>query len=279
VSCSPSGQLVRTSSRIKWEEASSSLDDEDAEPVSPSENPRIDDLCRVLLKMQKEGGCIGFLDDSSNREYYIHHVYPPTTFGENLSLSQLLSRKESEGIPSLLGRDKYELALILATSVLQLHNTPWLANQNWKEDVRFVRAKGIRAPFAYLQKRFEGRVNNGPVARRGSQGGPIRNTTIFALGVTLIELSLGRTLRYFQRPEDLGEDGKPNFLTDFSIAQRLIMEEVQEKEGARYANTVNRCINCIFDGIDPSLEDEQFRQAFYESAVVPLKEVRDDFVR
>jgi len=276
---SPSTQLVRANSRVSWDNESDEPDDEDSELVSSSDNPRIDDLCRHLLKMKKEGGCIGFLDDSSNREYHIHHVYPPRTFGDDLSLNQLLSRKESEEVPSLLGRDKYELALILATSVLQLHNTPWLANQNWKEDVRFVRAKGKSSPFAYIQKRFDGSEQNGLASRRGSQSGPIRNSTIFALGVTLIELSLGRTLRYFQRPEDLGEDGEPNFLTDFSIAQRLIMEEVQEKEGARYANTVNRCINCIFDGIDPSLEDEQFRQAFYESAVVPLKEVRDDFVK
>ena len=228
--------------------------------------------------MRRQAGCIGFLDDESNREYYIHSVYPPTTLGDDLSLSQLLSRKESENIPSLLGRDKYELAVILATSVLQLHNTPWLS-RNWKEDVRFVRAKGKKSPFAYIQKRFDANARAVKANRRDSYHGPIRNGTIFALGVTLIELSLGRTLRCFQRPEDLGEDGKPNFLTDFSIARRLVMEEVQEKEGARYAHTVNRCINCIFDGIDPSLEDEQFRQAFYESAVVPLKEVRDDFVK
>jgi hypothetical protein len=115
--------------------------------------------------------------------------------------------------------------------------------------------------------------------RRGSSSSPIRNETVFALGISLIELSLGRTLRYFQTKDDLGPDGEPNFLTDLSIAQRLVTEQVQEKEGARYANTVNRCINCIFDGFDPSLEDEQFRQAFYQSAVIPLKEVRDDFIK
>jgi hypothetical protein len=182
-------------------------------------------------------------------------------------------------MPTLLGRDKYELAVILATSILQLHSTPWMDNSNWKEDVRFVRAKGKNSPFAYIQRRFNEQVQNSISARRDSSSSPIRNETIFALGITLIELSLGRTLRYFQTEDDLGPDGEPNFLTDLSIAQRLVMEQVQEKEGARYANTVNRCINCIFDGLDASLEDEQFRQAFYQSAVVPLKEVRDDFIK
>lgn len=250
----------------------------EATAVSPTDH-RIDNLCQELLRKRREAGCIGFLDDELHREYYIHSVYPPTTLGDDISLAQLLSRKESGGNPALLGRDKYELAVILATSILQLHSTPWMDNSHWKEDVRFVRAKGKNSPYVYIQQRFDGHVPSPMSARRDSLGSPIRNETIFGLGITLIELSLGRTLRYFQREEDLGPDGEPNFLTDLSIAQRLVLEQVQEKEGARYANTVNRCINCIFDGFDPSLEDEQFRQAFYQSAVIPLKEVRDDFIK
>jgi hypothetical protein len=268
------------SSRVKWEESTlDQTDDASDLTVVPSPDAKIDDLCRELLKKRKQAGCIGFLDDDLHREYYIHSVYPPTTHGDDISLAQLLSRNENEGSPALLGRDKYELAVILATSILQLHSTPWMNNSNWKEDVRFVRANDKDAPFAYIKRSFNEHVQDAALPERGFINSPIRNETIFALGVTLIELSLGRSLRYFQTEEDLGPNGEPNFLTDLSIAQRLVMKQVHEKEGARYANTVNRCINCIFDGIDPSLEDEQFRQAFYQSAVVPLRELRDDFIR
>jgi hypothetical protein len=246
--------------------------------TSPSD-VRIDDLCQELRRNRKQAGCIGFLGDDSQREYYIHSVYPPKSLGNDLSLAQLLSRKERDDMPALLGRDKYELAVILATSILQFHGTSWFNETNWKQDVRFVRAQGRKSPFAYIQKRFGANVEAAVAAQRSSLNSAIRNETIFALGITLIELSLGRTLRNFQKEEDLGPDKEPNFLTDLSIARRLVREQVQEKEGGRYANTVNRCIHCIFDGIDPSLEDEQFRQAFYQGAVVPLKEVRDDFVK
>jgi hypothetical protein len=154
-----------------------------------------------------------------------------------------------------------------------------MENSSWKEDVRFVRAKEMKQPFAYIQKKFGGQVQAVTTTRRSSMTSVIRNETIFALGVTLIELSLGKSLRAYATADDLGPDGEPNFLTDLSIAQRLVTEEVQSKEGARYANTINRCINCLFDGIDPSLENEQFRQAFYHSAVAPLKEIRDDFIK
>jgi hypothetical protein len=249
-------------------------------PVSPAE-VKIEDLCRelLILKKRNQAGCIGFLDDDLHREYYIHSVFPPTTHGDDISLAQLLSRKENESIPALLGRDKYELAVILATSILQLHSTPWMSNSNWKEDVRFVRAKGKDAPFAYIKRRLNEDAHDATSAKRNSIHSLIRNEIIFGLGVTLIELSLGRPLRHFQTEEDLGPNGEPNFLTDLSIAQRLVMRQIHETEGARYANTTNRCINCLFDEIDPNLEDEQFRQAFYQSTVVPLREVRDDFIK
>jgi hypothetical protein len=254
-------------------------DDFSNAPTLQASNKRIVDLCEAFLNSPDRPGCMGYIEDDSNREYYIHAVYPPTTHGDDLSLAQLLSRKEGKAdIPSMSSRDRYELAVLLATSVLQLHSTGWLNSRNWREDVRFVRAKGKKAPFAYIRKRF----HHGEPLRKPSE--PTidlirKNEIIFDLGIVLIELSLGKSLRSFQRPEDLGPDGLPNYLTDLAIATRLVTNEVQDKEGPRYADTVNRCIHCIFDGIDPSLENEQFRQAFYQSAVLPLHAVRDDFMK
>ncbi|KAF2422208.1 hypothetical protein EJ08DRAFT_483600 [Tothia fuscella] len=249
--------------------------------LSPSDN-RISSLCKELLKKRHAAGCIGFLDDEENREYYVHSVYPSNSEGNDLSLAQLLSRNDPSNAHALLLRDKYELSVILATSVLQLHTTPWLEDGLWKEDVRFVRTKmkTQSAPYAYIQKRFESVSSNGTSPRRYSSSNPtIRNDTIFALGVSLIELSLGRTLRSFAEEQDLGPDGQPNEVTDLSIARRLLTERIQPSEGERYANAVNRCIHCLFDGINPSLEDDAFRHAFYQGAVVPLKEIRDEFIK
>ena len=152
---------------------------------------RIDDLCKEFLRTPNKPGCIGFLEDDNNREYYIHSVYPPKTPGDHLSLAQLLSRHQSSYIGRLHSRDKYELAVILATSVLQLHSTPWLDREDWREDLRFVRAKEKEAPFAYIRKRF----NHAPKQAACNSEPNItflrRNETIFALGVVLLELSLG----------------------------------------------------------------------------------------
>jgi hypothetical protein len=254
--------------------------------ISAAVHSKIENLCRELEEKGKETGCIGFLDDRlHNKQYYVHSIYPPTILGEEISLNELLARNESTGPHPLtvkLGlRDKYELAVILATSVLQLHSTEWLDKTSWKEDVRFVRPRGNNslARYAYIQKRFGTRHPSEAPEREQTLAMPaIRNETIFYLGVTLIELSLGHALISFQTDDDLGPDRKRTIVTDYGIAQRLL-KDIQELEGERYTNTVNRCINCLFEGIVPSLEDAQFRHAFYQSAVVPLREVRDDFIK
>lgn len=233
--------------------------------------------------MRKKAGCIEVLDDESHKHYYIHTIYPPTMLGEDLSLTELLSSEEN-GAPHPIAvklglRDKYDLAVILATSVLQLHTTGWLDDSGWKEDVRFVRARGKNSPvgYAYIQKRFDRRLSQTPSPTRPA-GPAVRNELIFWLGVTLIELSLGKPLAWFQTEDDLGYQQERNIITDLCIARRLLKADVHANEGDRYTETVNRCINCIFEGLEPSLEDAKFRQAFYEGVVVPLREVRDNFI-
>jgi hypothetical protein len=247
---------------------------------------RIEDLCHKL-KQCNSPGYIGFLDDNHHKHYI--QVFPLTPQGEGISLAEILSRNEVSGqrpIGLELGlRGKYELAVTLATSVLQLYATPWL-DEHWSnKDVYFVqkRSESFPAKYAYIQKAFDPpRVRamsdpelSTPVIVRPA----IRNETIFALGVSLIELSLGQTLGSFEMDIDLGPEGERSLITDWLIASRLLKEKIRYSEGDRYTKTIHRCINCVFDPLDPTLENAAFRQAFYDNAVVPLKEILDDFVK
>lgn len=261
-------------------------------PERQSWDTPIEDLCRKL-KQCNNPGYIGFLDDHHHKHYI--QVLPSTLPADGVSLAEILSRNEGDdqrpvGVELRL-RDKYELAVTLATSVLQLHATPWL-DEHWSnKDVYFVRKRSESSPasFAYIQKAFDppqvaiakSRANSSsePAAPSSISRPMVRNETIFALGVSLIELSLGRTLASFQQEADLGPNGEHSFITDWRIANRLLKEKIVFSEGDRYTKTVHRCINCIFDPLDPSLENAAFRQAFYDNAVVPLKEILVDFVK
>lgn len=100
----------------------------------------------------------------------------------------------------------------------------------------------------------------------------VLNEALFALGLVLLELAYDKPLKSFQKPEDLGVDGKPNAFTDMLVAQRLEMT-VERAAGATYATVVRRCLHCTFDVDNPDLEDPKFYRAVYTGVVKPLMEL------
>ncbi|PVH81580.1 hypothetical protein DL98DRAFT_587197 [Cadophora sp. DSE1049] len=181
-------------------------------------------------------------------------------------------------------REKYELAVVLAMSVLQLHTTPWVDECWSNKDLYFAQKRSESSPAlcACIQKSYDPpkvRAMSNPELTPVMSRPSVRNETIFALGVCLIELSLGQTLASFQEEGDLGPDGKRTILTDWMIANRVLKERIVVSEGDRYSRTVHRCINCAFELLDPSLESADFRQAFFDNAVMPLKDILVDFVK
>jgi hypothetical protein len=99
----------------------------------------------------------------------------------------------------------------------------------------------------------------------------VKNETVFALGVALLELSWRQSLLSLKMPDDLDEQGKENSLTEFSIAMRLA-DEIHTRELPNYAKAVARCIRCSFDTFAYDFDDREFRERFYEGVVVPLQE-------
>jgi hypothetical protein len=245
------------------------------------------DLCAALASSQTSRCCIGFVEDA-DATHYIHEVVPSIyTAGApqpQLSLRSLISGTQST-VPASLDlsatdRHKYELAVTLATSVLQLNKTPWLKDRWSSDDVLFLPPPGEINPArcAYISRPFASaslpRANTIPLSNRPT----VRNEALFALGVSLMELSLGKPLEHFVEAGDLDTNGERTILTDFIVAQRLLAK-VSQKEGNRYTDAVNRCLYGLFDGLEPDLTNEKFRQGFYQGVVVELRDLLHDFIK
>ena len=105
----------------------------------------------------------------------------------------------------------------------------------------------------------------------------VRCAALFALGLTLIELSLGA------RIEDLTEERDEN--PDGTVKRRKtafrLLPRVEEQDGEEYANVVERCLDCPFDVArrDLSFDNGRFRELVYESIVKPLKDHAAVFTR
>jgi hypothetical protein len=113
----------------------------------------------------------------------------------------------------------------------------------------------------FISKTFSAEVGSDPqrLDSYWSNYRTIRNPTLFALGVLLIELCLGKPLEELKLPTELNADGSTSPLFDWTTADRLV-EDVYLEGGSRYGDAVRHCVRCDFDRRGASLEDEDFRQ-------------------
>jgi hypothetical protein len=264
-------------------------------PASLVTLKQISDLCATLKLVCEGMGCLGALVDQRKRRYAIHAVrrHPRALASQDIvCLKDLISAPAPTPTTAICSstlkvyltrKERLQLALILASTMLQLHTTPWLSERWGKSDILFLRQLGgshgplIEQP--YISKPFKSYKALPPTdlpANKSPPGSIIRNKSVFDLGVLLIELCFNKSLEQMQTADDLDDDGKVNSYTTLSTANRLI-PEVYAEAGVRYGDAVRRCIRCDFDQREETFESDEFRQAVYQRVVAPLEDDLRDF--
>ncbi|KAL8689787.1 MAG: hypothetical protein Q9218_004618 [Villophora microphyllina] len=173
------------------------------------------------------------------------------------------------GSTRLTRKARLQLAVILASTALQLHTTPWL-HSSWS-------GKSIRFANGSLQYRFISKVfpEESPALEAPQPVfGPIRNQSIFGLGIILLELAMGKPLEHYKHL------GQPGPFEDFMIASQLI-QSIADEEGPGYLDAAQACIFCNFGSKagNLDLDNDAFRQAVYEDVIVPLERDLEYFCR
>jgi hypothetical protein len=180
-------------------------------------------------------------------------------------------------------KERYSLALTLASSVLYLNSTPWLTDQWAAKDILFhctstsTRPADIGRPYvAPTVVELPKSLPSGPQMRiRGLHN---KNTVLLALAVALLELYFGTTAKQYQETE--------HGVTDAPIHQNMWMlcamahswaEESQEDLSAAFLSAVRHCLRCFGDP-GASLQDSEFLQAAVEGIVLPLQEELHQFL-
>lgn len=240
----------------------------------------IDNLCSALEAVERPHPdvAVGCLVHETQR-YSLHAIAKPCTLSPNdiISLHDVLrygqqtenEYKAAQLLPQWSRKYRLQLAVILASTVLQLHTTPWLSEQWGGEHILF-RYGSTEAP--YISKMFSSQTAEQTESASTSHPNPIRNKSIFYLGVLLLELSRNKPLKYFVTEND------PLQFTDFWVARRVV-EGLGDEEGMNYLSATRACINCDFGSRipKPSLDNDAFREAVYRDVVVPLEEELEFF--
>jgi hypothetical protein len=248
---------------------------------SPEPNMRpIQDLCAAIstLKSPQRDVCLSLLAIEYAKQKYGMLIYPlkePSPDRESWSVSSLGSVLKS---PTFTRENRLRLAVTLASSVLQLYETPWMEDDWGKDSIFFISCPGgtTRYEHPFVSQRLDPDSCADQLKKAGSSKSfsrIIRNQTLFALGTTLIELWYGKSIQELHKPED-GPKGCDDFMTTWNTADRLV-EELYLDAGAKYGDAVRRCIRCDFDRRDTSLGDGMFQRAVYDGVVAQLKENLD----
>ena len=246
---------------------------------------RIESLCfamqHCMNQVMDHERCLGYLSDDKWQRLGVY--LPMAGSGRERSitpLAQLLSIQDPQhnqllattGHLGLSRADRVGLALTVASSVLQLYNTPWLRENFSKDDILIDNeSTGKLYEQAYVGGTFPASTAQG-LDHPKSFLPVVRNETLFALGLVLIELCLSQPLENLRSPEDpLDAYGKANVVTNFCTAKRM-EAAVYREGGIRYGDVVRRCIYCDFDQRQTDMDNEGFRQAVYDGVVAPLED-------
>ncbi|KAI9853577.1 MAG: hypothetical protein M1813_002057 [Trichoglossum hirsutum] len=237
----------------------------------------IDNLCQEMQRAQLVQDCLGYLCDKKKRRYAF---LPASRLGETedcwrmVTLDSLLRHKKQLSSPNkvaLSRRQRYRIAVLLSTSLLQLHSTPWVGEQ-WNKSNILVRTKD--SPFGSLDI-SEIYVSPSICFSHSTPQTDAQSldstASLLALGIMLLELCFGESLDDQEiREKYLGEDGLPNDNTDFATA-RYWQNKALEEGGPEFANAIRRCVFCAFGPRSTSLANVEFRDAVYAEVVQPLQ--------
>lgn len=241
---------VQTKKAVKFTPSDIAPADCHAHPTDLMKLKEVDHLCKVITGRQTKKCCLGFtLDDQTmlRGAYNVSNGRAgPTTdliVEDSITLEQLLLYKIRPPAPTtrddanqLVMTERLALAANLASSLLQLHETPWL-NSIWtKKDIHFVRTyqqpsagrlvrayRPVDAKQPFVSHDFVVRhdIAHAPNADESVPPPVHGNFSLLALGIILLELYFNEPIENKRLPEDL-TDGKVDSSTDMNVATRWL---------------------------------------------------------
>jgi len=233
-------------------------------------------MCMILASdSHGQNDCVGFVLDE---KCTLWGTYPVACKSDSeiekyclISLENVLSYGSKFPNQCLNKRDCLSLAVNLASSLLQLHATPWLP-ENWcDKSVYFSRTRDVRCPYVMVQ-------SNEPVISPEARSAFGPNPYLLALGIILLELSERKS--FSQWIEEKGySEVSDNVLEKAQIAWEWFDAAYGNMSG-EYARAVEHCLSSVFVDLQhkKTLTDEGFRDAVFRDIVQRLEREYSRFV-
>lgn len=232
-------------------------------PNTSKSGEHIQSLCSTLARDTTPSRCIGYMEDDDIRYYLYSDEYSGSRRSE-VQLSQILF---GEIRPALSRRQRYHLALTLASSFVQLKDSPWMQASWGKECVYFARGESDNFLFLdapYITHNFNPSV---PTTLAGQRGGHDIVSGIACLGIILLELCFNSPIEHHPTRARLPPADEHTRSAFDLIAAMEWLKEVEGEAGSDYTEAVQWCIS----GCRTLPGDGSWRRTMVEKVVVPLE--------
>jgi hypothetical protein len=258
-----------TRTNITWGSGSTPTLVESSTFVESTDNV-LNNLCEKITNYKKVDTCLGIL---KGEEY--DYTLSPLLQEQGTSLKEgkmdsLGSTLRKESRIKLSRRQRYHIALTLASSHLQLDKTPWLESGWSKDDILFVPSptdpEHIKLDQPFIARDFVS------TKKRGS---PTANNSCPNLGIMLLELCFNSPFEsQSYRKKHISPDGQSNPYLDLAAALEWCNSEAAEEAGPDFENAVKWCLSQFgsMGGLEETKKGEMI-----EKVVKPLEYCHKQF--
>ena len=235
-----------------------------------NDSSTITDLCTTLASLQANSSTLGCLKDTDHQYF----IYPLADAGGEdaslgtVTLEDLLSKKS---LIRLTRRQRYSIALTIASSHLHFHGSPWVARQWEKKDVLFhVQNDNVfLTDVPYITKDFP----TTPSSPQFSYNIDDHGTS--TLGIILLELSFDTPLEeHGFRRNLLTLDGEPNPWLDLTAATQWCDCYAIDETGPEFARAIDWCLRNRTTRLSGGHE-QAWREELFTMVVEPLQNCYD----
>jgi hypothetical protein len=241
--------------------------------IQGSAQNTINDLCPITKSPTEPPPTsrlrVGYISDGCGHDFNLFSEPADATIKSSTTLAEVY-RKQSR----LSSKNRVQLALTLAWSVLQISSTSWLKGNWTKDNIVLVMDKST-GPLPYLCHRFESSRRDSKLSTlspttRDQVGEWVNNTSLFALGVFLLEMCYDQPIEELATSKEKNENGETSDYTPILTAMRLSML-AQEELGVCYAQAIKACLES--PAIDMDTDTDGKPTNFHKFATIIMRDI------
>ncbi|KAK5941047.1 hypothetical protein PMZ80_006324 [Knufia obscura] len=246
-------------------------------------NPRINNMCSSQLSITDKD--VGYIEGPDSWKCSVKCTAREQACAMNVGrLLDRNSHKASAACVVFSRRERLAVAATLALSVLFLDGS-WLKPVWSSDDIDLVRDVDVFVDKQGTQHKISDlafswtsclpTVLDGEVGLKCQSLRLQRKTAaLFALAMTLIELSLGEPMSKLQTEEERQGD----FVSSNVAAASRLLPRIQDASGFEYSEVVRKCLDCPFDIRDPTMDNETFLSICFDEIARPLMNDYEQFI-